>query len=145
MKGCDMQEDISKYENILEELPAYERIVSKDDYLDECRKRADSSCSSFVYDSYGFTARIDSEKDNLLFFSVPYDEGFTAKVNGKETEIVKADAGFCAVPIKKGENIIEFEYETPGLKTGAVISLIGAVLLIGYLLSDRIIRKKRNK
>lgn len=138
-------EDISKYENILEELPAYERIVSKDDYLDECRKRADSSCSSFVYDSYSFTARIDSEKDNLLFFSVPYDEGFIAKVNSKETEIVKADAGFCAVPIKKGENIIEFEYETPGLKTGAVISLIGAVLLIGYLLSDRIIRKKRNK
>ncbi|MFQ8832263.1 MAG: hypothetical protein ACLR7U_04905 [Ruthenibacterium lactatiformans] len=32
-----------------------------------------------------------------MFFSVPYDEGFTATVNGVEAEIERVDGGLSAV------------------------------------------------
>ena len=45
----------------------------------------------------GFHAEITLKKDNLVFFSVPYDDGFTAYVNGKETEVIRVDEGLMAV------------------------------------------------
>lgn len=51
------------------------------------------------------------ERDNLLFFSVPYDECFTAYVDGVETKIVKADFGFSAVLVPEGDHEVEFRYE----------------------------------
>lgn len=138
-------DDVQKYDSILNELPAYEKIVSEKDYISECEKRISSSCDTFEYDSYGFKATITSDKDNLVFFSVPFDEGFTAKVNGEETEIEMVNAGFMAVPVQAGENTIEFEYETPGLKAGGFISLAGVLLLIAYVGANRIIVKKGGK
>ena len=41
----------------------------------------------------GFHAEITLKKDDLVFFSVPYDDGFTACVNGKEADIVRVDEG----------------------------------------------------
>lgn len=50
----------------------------------------------------------------MLFFSVPYSDGFTATVNGKATDVEKVDYGFMAVKIPKGEKCdIVFTYETP--------------------------------
>lgn len=138
-------ETAEKYDDILNELEASERVVSTNDYIEECDKRRASSCDRFEYDSYGFTAEITSDRNNLLFFSVPYDDGFTAKVNGIETEIEKVDIGFMAVPIKEGKNVIEFEYETPGLKIGAVISLFGMVLFALYITTCQFIKKKLKK
>lgn len=130
-------EDAEKYGSMFEKLKPYEKILSKSEYIEECENRRASSCSSFTYDSYGFTAEIRADKDNLVFFSVPYDDGFTAEVNGREADIIKVDAGFMAVPVKKGENHIVFHYETPGLKAGAVISLAGAGILTAYILINR--------
>lgn len=135
-------ETAAKYDDILNELDSSKRIVSNNDYIEECDKRIASACDSFEYDSYGFTAEITSNRENLLFFSVPYDDGFTAKVNGIETEIEKVDLGFMAVPIKEGKNVIEFEYETPGIKVGAIISLCGVILFAFYITAGYLMKKE---
>ena len=57
--------------------------------------------------------KLDSR--NLVFFSVPYDEGWTATVNGKPVDVEEVDNGLMAVPAEAGDNTIEFHYETPGL------------------------------
>ena len=107
--------------------------VSEDDYYAECEKRAESSCYSFEYDSKGFTAKTNLENETLVFFSVPYDKGWTATVNGVEAEIVKANYGFMAVKGEIGENIIKFTYVPDGLEIDAVISAVGIVLFIVYM------------
>lgn len=38
----------------------------------------------FEYDSKGFKAEVKSERENLLFFSVPSCDGWIAEVNGKK-------------------------------------------------------------
>ncbi len=64
-------------------------VYGKYNYFDDCEKLRKNSCYEFKYNNEGFTAKINNKgEDNLLFFSVPYDEGWNAYVNGKETEIV---------------------------------------------------------
>lgn len=99
----------------------------------DCEARRNVSAHSFKTSSDGFTAHISMDRENLVFFSVPYHEGWTAKVNGVETEIYRVNKGFMAVVAPEGVCEIVFEYETPGLKWGLVITLISLVIISIYL------------
>ena len=109
---------------------------SYEDYFKDCKNRKATACDSFSYNKNGFTATVTNDgNDNLLFFSVPYDKGFKAYVNGEEAEIEKVNIGFMAVKIdghKKSE--IEFVYTTPMLKEGIIVSLSGFVLFLIYMI-----------
>ncbi len=127
-------EQIETYGKWLTPLSTTDMDMDIDDYLNECEARAASSCDSFTYDSSGFTATITTETENLVFFSVPYEDGWSATVNGEAVTIEQVDTGFMAVPVAAGNNVIEFHYETPGLKVGFILTIAGIVLLFFYLL-----------
>ncbi len=67
------------------------------------------------------------EKDGLLFFSVAYSDGWSARVDGEEAELLKADCGFMAILLNEGDHTVELTYETPYLRLGAAISILGIV------------------
>lgn len=69
-----------------------------------------------------------------MFFSVPYDEGWSATVNGQPAQIEKVDIGFMAVRAPAGDSTIRFTYRTPGLGVGLLASGISLAVLAGYLL-----------
>ena len=108
--------------------------LSYDEFRQAARDRSSSASYRFEYDHKGFTSKIYVAKDNLVLFSVPYEKGWTAFVNGKETVIEKVDVGFMAVFAEQGFNEIVFVYEVPGLKLGAIVSGISAIGLIAYIL-----------
>ncbi len=124
------EEQIAAYGDLL---TAYERTdipnLTADVYFDDCARRAENACDTFAFDSNSFTATITLERDNLVFFSVPYEKGWSAKVGGEEREVLKVNGGFMAVKADAGANLIEFTYRTPGLAKGAAVSGAGAVLL----------------
>ena len=91
---------------------------------------------------YGFVSHIKLEKDNFVFFSVPYDEGFTAYVNGTESEIFNVNNGLSAVFAPAGDCEIVFRYQTPYLSTGIRLNLFGLGIYIIYLV---LIFKKKVK
>ena len=126
----------------MQPLSASEQTMTDDDLLTECTERAETACDTFQYDSKGFQATIQTARPNLVFFSVPWDEGWSAEVNGEPVEIEKVDTGFMAVPVNAGNSEIVFTYHTPGLKTGALLSLGGLVLFIGYLSIAYLLKKK---
>ncbi len=137
------EEDAEKYGDVITKLPYTMTVrLGEEDYLNDCKEKQQNCCSDFKYDSEGFNAKINLEQSKLVFFSVPYDDGWTAYVNGKPADIVKANYGFMAVKCDVGENEITFEYETPGLKCGLIISVTGIAILCGYLI---IFRKKKCK
>lgn len=102
----------------------------------------ETAASEFSYDNDGFYATVEREGSSLVFFSVPYDKGWSATVNGKETEIVKANVGFMAVEVGEGVSEISFKYTTPGLAMGIKISIGAFVLFLLYVLITGIIRHK---
>ena len=125
---------IEKYGSYMQPIANNNVQMTEEEYLQECSNRAASACDSFRYDSSGFTATISLENPNLVFFSVPYDEGWTATVNGKPADVEEVDNGFMAVAAEAGDNTIAFHYTTPGLHAGAALTAGGVVLFAAYML-----------
>ncbi len=106
-------------------------------YKLDCLRLQENTCSSFEYGNSSFTATItvDEDEDKLVFFSVPYENGWSATVNGEEAEIEQVDVGFMAVRVEGGTTSeIVFTYETPGLKVGIIITLVCIVLFTIYMI-----------
>ncbi len=101
------------------------------------------SCYEFTIDKYGFTAKSNLSEQVMMFFSVPYDSGWTATVNGKEAVVEKANIGFMAVQVPAGEAEIRFDYKTPGLDTGMIVSLIAVIITAVYLLLSKKLSSKK--
>ncbi len=104
---------------------------------------ATTSATEFSHDKNGFKATVTREKDTLVFFSVPFDEGWSATVNGTEVDIEKVNVGFMAVPVTAGESDIVFTYKTPLLYEGMLVSGAAAAVFLIYMLVCLITRKKR--
>mgnify|MGYP002689892229 CR=1 FL=1 len=76
-------EDAETYSEYLQPLPE-ERLndLYYDTYVEDCDARRATASRVFTMTNSGFHAEIDLTRENLVFFSVPYDDGFTAYVNG---------------------------------------------------------------
>mgnify|MGYP003296958065 CR=1 FL=1 len=111
----------------------------------DCNLLKNTAAYYFKTDKYGFTAKVSRQKDSLVFFSVPYDKGWKATVNGKAAEIEKVNVGFMAVKVGNGESEIRFAYETPGLEIGAVITVLFVLILLFYLLIAAVYLKKHRR
>lgn len=124
---------------------AAEFEYTKEAYQADVEKLQKNTCSRFAYVDGGFDAEFDNKgKDNLLFFSAPYDEGWTATVNGEAAEIEIVDIGMMAVKVDgHKKSVVEFRYTTPMLKEGIIISLTGAGLFAVYLIAVKGFSAKR--
>jgi len=137
------EKQAEKYSDIISKISNNDTIGLTDKtYFSDCMDRKSESCSEFNYDSDGFKAKITLEDSKLVFFSVPYDDGWTAYVNGNPADVEQVSCGFMAVKADSGENEIEFRYSTPGLKYGLIISAGGITILVIYLLICR--KRKKN-
>ncbi len=106
---------------------------NEDELTADCAARRATAAHSFKTSSSGFTAEINMERENLVFFSVPYHDGFTATVNGKSAKIYRVNEGFMAVVAPEGACTIEFTFKTPGLTVGLIVSILSIVLIAIYL------------
>lgn len=110
-----------------------------------CQKLKATAGTSFTTDKNGFVSHITLSRDNLVFYSVPYDDGWKAYVNGREAKIYNVNKGFMAVAAGAGENEIKFVYTVPGLTGGIIISVSAFAALIVYLLFVLAFRHRRTK
>ena len=126
-------EDAAAYGQYLTPLPAGEtNDLTYERYTQDCADRRASACDVFEMTSAGFHAEADLEKPELMFFSVPYDDGFTAYVNGNETEILRVDEGLMAVLCPAGEVNIDFVYQPDGIKLGKTVTLAALPVFVVY-------------
>lgn len=77
----------------------------------------------------------------ILFFSIPFDEGWSAKVNGIETKLYRVNVGLTGLLINKGKNDVELSFEPRLKQKGKLISII-SILLLGALLTLDFYKRK---
>lgn len=144
MKGLLLEDDaIARHSDILTKLSDQQAdTLSEDAFVADCADRRREASYEFTTDNQGFTSKIVLSKENLVFFSVPYDEGWSATVNGQPAQIEKVDIGFMAVRAPAGDSTIRFTYRTPGLGVGLLASGISLVVLAGYLLLSYQLRRR---
>ncbi|SEF52393.1 Uncharacterized membrane protein YfhO [Eubacterium ruminantium] len=102
---------------------------------------SESKLENISKDFNTISGTIFAPSDGITYISLPYQEGWTAEVDGKKVELVECLEGI-GIPVTAGTHSIKLTYLTPGLKTGALISLIFLVIL-GVYISISVIRKKR--
>ena len=145
MRALLLDEDqIETYAGLLDPLPEEEledRTANR--YAEDCADRRAGGVVEFAANRSGFTAHTNYADQELVFFSVPYDDGFTATVNGVPAVIEKVDNGLMAVLVPAGDADIEFTYHTPGLALSARISLAGVAVYGVYLLFLYRTRKRK--
>ncbi|MBQ4050639.1 MAG: YfhO family protein, partial [Oscillospiraceae bacterium] len=137
-------EQIAEHGDILSPLPEEnEPDMTAESLARSADARRAECCSAFVRGKNSFLAEITTAGEELVFFSIPYEEGWTATVNGKPAEIENVSGGFMAVRVPAGMSSIRFDYETPGMKTGLAVSG-GALAAWGlYLLAVKGLSRKK--
>ena len=93
-------------------------------------------------DSFIGVIRVE-EGQELIYTSIPYDEGWQVKIDGavvETEEIVSALIGFRTTP---GEHTLEMEYRPDCVTYGTYISLFGISLFAIICVVDWIVNKKK--
>ena len=135
-------EDVAQYGQYLTELlDAMLDDLHYDSYTQDCADRRAHSCSVFQMNNAGFHAEITLDKANLVFFSVPYDDGFTAYVNGEKADILQVDEGLMAVLCPAGASSIDFVYQAAGLSASRVVTAVAIPVWVVYVAC--FVRRKR--
>ena len=103
---------------------------------------------------------IYAPKDGLFYTSIPYEagqtdddsllgklfatkgEGWTAKVDGKDTEITPVANAMTAFKLSKGKHEISLSFLPKGFTRGMIISIIGLILFAGYTVLRKVKKKQ---
>ncbi len=115
--------------------------ITDEEYFELIEKRRAETCYDLVKNNSGLTAKINLSRENVVFFSISYNDSWKAYVDGAETDVYKVNNGMIGVIVPEGEHEIEFVYTVKGLKEGAVISVLSLAAFITYL----IIAKRKDK
>lgn len=92
-----------------------------------------------TFDDTHISGTFTNSADQILFTSIPYDSGWTVKVDGEKVEPSLVDEAYMAIDVPAGTHTIEFSYVPSGLAAGAVVSVAAVLILIAAVLW----RKKR--
>lgn len=106
-------DDISVIEQPLNELDNSINALKKECLENVCFK------------TNNITGDITVNDNKLLCLSLPYSSGWKAYVDGKEAKLLRTNIMYSGIELESGTHKIELKYETPYLKIGFVISVIG--------------------
>lgn len=101
------------------------------------------SLSNISYRSDSISGSITMPADSCILFTIPYDEGWTAKVDGQKVETEKAYGALLAVPASAGTHQVDLYYSLPGLGAGFAVTIGAFLLFAGTILYRRNPNKRR--
>lgn len=104
------------------------------------KKTIENKVFEFHRNSHGFNCKTDYDKNRLVYFTVPWSEGWEATVDGKVVNVIDS-GGMMALSVPAGEHQVVFTYHTPGFRLGVMTSL-GS---FGIFITICIIQYKKRK
>lgn len=87
----------------------------------------------------GITGKISLDRSKMLVLSIPYENGWTAYVDGEKQDVERVNLMYSGIMLKPGNHEIELRFHIPGLKISILISALAIFIFITALM----IRRKR--
>ena len=112
------------------ESPTFYRLDTKK-YTEAIRKIKENPVEVSSYKNK-VTVNYKVKNKTSIFFTIPYDQGWSAYQNGKRLQIEQAQTGFMKIDVSEGEGIITLSFIPKGFVTGASCSLIAIIVFIFY-------------
>lgn len=100
--------------------------------------------TNIEYKNNKLTASIETPRESYLFTTIPYIEGWKAKVDGKQAKIENSN-GFITIKLDEGTHNIELKFSSKGLKEGIMISIISLIIFIITIKLKQQTRRKNEK
>ena len=126
------ESELNKLENVASSIRK-----SDFDYEENIDSLVDKTISNkvleFHKDSHGFTCTTFYDKNRLIYFTVPWSEGWKVSIDGKETKLINS-GGMMALIVPEGKHQVEFVYHTPGFFIGIITSLVSCFIFIIYVM-----------
>ncbi len=86
---------------------------------------------------------VNADEDQVLFTTIPAEEGWTVLIDGKETEwTTTLEDSLLCVPVTQGEHDIVLEFVPAGLKVGIIFSISGVLTFVIMILVS-VMNKRR--
>lgn len=138
-------EDAGEVQDVLTQADlAAIKNLSADDIEQLVTQHKDENAEKLDIAKDFFECEINSSTMKFAFFSVPYDEGWSADVNGKQVQILNVN-GMMAIPIEKGMNAVRFRYLDKNFVYSVTLSIVSFLIWIGYYVKYRSKTKRYEK
>lgn len=81
---------------------------------------------------------LEAKDGQCIITSIPYDSGWSVKLDGKKVKTEKLANTFMAIKgVKSGQHTISFRYVSPGFGTGMLVFVITVLLAVVYYVPIR--------
>ena len=80
-------------------------------------------------------------KPKLLFFSIPFDSGWHAVIDGKNVKPLLCNIGFMGFLLNPGHHNIELFFKPPFFLLTLIISIVGIIILFSLIIKDLFLHK----
>lgn len=132
----DVGDDIGEFE--VTDIEIYsDTIMSYDEYSKYIEKLRETTLNIDKFSENHIIGDIEMKNDGFLFLSIPYDKGWTIKVDGVKKDMLVANGGFSGVVLEEGKHEIELRYSTPYLRLGSLISVVSLIIIFAYWFYSR--------
>lgn len=128
----DLKIELSKGTYNIDKIQTY--LLDYDDIKDLKNTKKEFNITSMKNDK--IVGDITVQDDSYFVTTLPYDEGFTVKVNGQIIDYDNVNKGFVGFPIKTGTSKIEIVYNSPWLDKGKIISIVGLITFLFITIFD---------
>lgn len=80
---------------------------------------------------------ITSDRDCALFTSIPYNDGWTAKIDGQTVDTFAIGDALLGLDLTAGTHEIELKYHTEGFVPGLILTVLGIVILVLWAMREK--------
>lgn len=113
----------------LEDLLRSKVLVLQHRYFEPAARLQQTGLQIEQFSSGRISGRIRPEQAGMLVFSIPYNRGWSLKIDGRDTAMMRANFGMLAAPVQAGAHTVELDFRLPGRREGVLLCALGVVLL----------------
>lgn len=118
-------------------------VISKKVRLPATKQRLITPATIVDYQPGRVVVQAVAEQEGLLVLGDSFYPGWEAKVDGQPSEVLRVNFIQRGVLVPAGEHRVEFTFRSAMLRTGAWLSLLGVVVLVGLVVADRAMARRR--
>lgn len=106
-------------------------LCLEEEYTEVYDELASSQLETTVCEDGKIRGSILADQDGTLLLTVPYDTGWTIRVDGEEVEAYRVGEALTGIDLTEGEHEITMDYTPDGLWMGSLLTFLSVALYFG--------------
>ena len=138
-RACIIEEDIEshfdKYAHI-DDVELNQEFI-ENNYKKYIRRLKSDTLVVTHFSPNSIIGDISLDTNKILFLSIPFDRGWTVKVNGETRQLFLVNCGFTGLPLDSGDYTIELSYQPKLVKIGFIVTILSIIIYIMLIVLEK--------